>query len=179
MDMDNIITTFHDIGKLKFKHEGEIIQLPEHGVCFICGTQNSNNVGLVWYAQQGAAPPSVKQNESDLPNLLVYSEFNFTLAQQGPPAHAHGGASASVIDEAMGVAVWLSGLQVLLAKMKLKYHRPTPLNVPLRVEAWVYKAKNRKAHAKGHLLLPNNKVAVEGKGLYVHAPKLFDVKTNA
>ena len=56
-------------------------QLPEHGSCFICGSENPHNPGLTWYVDEKG---------------VVSSEFTLTLAQQGPPGHAHG-YQASVI----------------------------------------------------------------------------------
>ena len=147
---------------IKSEPDVQIERLPEHGSCFICGTQNPKNMGLVWYVQQDAG------------QILVFSEFEFTLAEQGPPGHAHGGASAAVIDEAMGAAVWRSGLEVVLANMNLNYHLPLPLHVPLRVEAWLERFEGRKAYAEGRLvLMEGGETAVSGAGLYIHAPHLF------
>ncbi len=146
---------------IEFEHDVKTERLPEHGSCFICGTQNPKNMGLVWYVQQDAG------------QILVFSEFEFTLAEQGPPGYAHGGASAAVLDEAMGAAVWRSGLKVVLANMNLNYHLPVPLRTPLRVEAWLERVEGRKAYAQGRLLVEEEKTAVSGAGLYIHAPHLF------
>ncbi len=137
-------------------------QLPEHGSCFICGSQNEKGMGLVWYAQ--------KNDEHD---PLVFAEFQFTLAEQGPPGHTHGGASAAVIDEAMGAAVWRSGHKVVLANMNLNYHLPIPLFMPLRVEAWLDHFEGKKGFAYGQILLEDGRKAVSGSGLFVYAPHLF------
>ncbi|MCP4422892.1 MAG: PaaI family thioesterase [Chloroflexi bacterium] len=135
-------------------------RLPEHGSCFICGTENPKGMGLVWYVEQ------------DTDRILVYSEFEFTVSEQGPPGFAHGGASSAVIDEAMGAAVWQSGLKVVLANMNLNYHLPVPLNKPLRVEGWLERFEGRKGFAEGRILV-GGKTAVSGTGLYIHAPHLF------
>jgi len=143
--------------------ETKAIPLPEHGSCFICGQQNPKGMGLVWYAQA-----------NDAQQEYVFCEFEFTLAEQGPPGHAHGGASAAVIDEAMGAAVWRSGLKVVLANMNLNYHKPVPLNTPLRVEARLDRTEGRKAYAVGGIVLvEGGETAVSGTGLYIHAPHLF------
>ena len=138
------------------------IPLPGHGSCFICGQDNPKGMGLTWYAQEDTER-----------GQIIFTDFRFTLGQQGPPGHAHGGASAAVIDEVMGAAVWRSGLKVVLANMNLNYHRPVPLDTPLRAEGWLERTEGRKAYAFGHLLLPDGKTAVSGSGLYIHAPHLF------
>lgn len=87
-------------------------KLPEHGSCFVCGISNPYSLGLTWYAD---------------PEGNIWAEFTFNLAQQGPPDHVHGGASAAVLDEAMGAAVWVAGLQVVAARLEVDYKRPLPL----------------------------------------------------
>lgn len=137
--------------------------LPEHGPCFVCGQQNPNSMGITWYTR-----PDPQRG------LILFSNFTFSLAQQGPPSHAHGGASAAVLDEAMGAVCWQSGLQVLLANLNLNYHHPVPLDTMLQLEAWVDRVAGRKAFAQGHLLLPSGQTAVSGTGLYIHSPQLFN-----
>ena len=79
-------------------------QLPEHGSCFLCGSENPHNVGLRWYVDEKG---------------VVSSEFTLTLAQQGPPGHAHGGLSAAVLDEVMGAAVWQAGYTAAAVKIEV------------------------------------------------------------
>ncbi len=147
--------------------------LPSHGYCFVCGDENPHGIGLTWLAsfkqetpeENGLFPPG---------SVLISSEFHFDRAQQGPPGHAHGGASAAVIDEAMGASVWQSGYRALLAHYELDYRLPVPLNEPLRVEAGVEKVDGRKVYARGRILLPDGRAAVEGSGLYLHIPDFFE-----
>ena len=68
--------------------------LPKHGSCFVCGSDDSPGMGVVWYA---------------LDDKSIFAEVTLNDAQQGPPGFAHGGASAALLDEAMGAAVWLAG----------------------------------------------------------------------
>ena len=56
-------------------------QLPEHGSCFICGSENPHNLGIHWYVDGKG---------------VVSSEFTLTLAQQEPPGHARGGLYGSM-----------------------------------------------------------------------------------
>ncbi len=147
--------------------------LPSHGWCFVCGDENPHGIGLTWQASFKQETPDA---EGHFPpgSVLIFADFQFTLAQQGPPGHAHGGASASVIDEAMGASVWQSGYRALLAHYELDYKLPVPLNTPVRVEAWVEKVDGRKVYARGRLLLVDGQVAVEGAGLYLHIPDFFE-----
>ncbi len=147
--------------------------LPHHGYCFVCGDENPHGIGLTWSAsfrqeapdEDGLYPPG---------SVLISADFSFKLSQQGPPGHAHGGASAAVIDEAMGASVWQSGYRALLAHYELDYKLPAPLNTPVRVEAWVEKVDGRKVYARGRILLADGREAVVGSGLYLHIPGFFD-----
>jgi acyl-coenzyme A thioesterase PaaI-like protein len=147
--------------------------LPEHGYCFVCGTQNPHSIGIRW--QVGYLQEAPTEEAPFPPGALhIFADFSFTIHQQGPPGHAHGGASAAVMDEAMGASVWQSGYQALLAHYELDYKLPVPLNTPLRVVALVERVDGRKVYARSQLLLPDGQVAVEGAGLYLHIPGFFD-----
>ncbi len=147
--------------------------LPTHGWCFVCGDDNPHGIGLRWLASFQQSTPDA---DGHFPprSVVVFAAFQFTLAQQGPPGHAHGGASAAVIDEAMGASVWVSGYQALLAHYELDYILPVPLHTPLRAEAWVENVDGRKIFARGRLLLDDGRTAVTGTGLYLHIPGFFE-----
>lgn len=135
-------------------------KLPEHGSCFVCGTQNPHGIGLTWWAEDG----------------FITAEFTLTDAQQGPPDHAHGGASAAILDEAMGAAVWAAGLRVVAVNLEINYRRPVPLGQRAEVRARVSRHTARKAWARGEIILPDGTVAVEGRGIYVPARLVDAVK---
>ncbi len=133
-------------------------QIPEHGDCFVCGTANPKSIGLTWFLED---------------NSDIYAEFTFELAHQGPPGHVHGGASAAVLDEAMGAVVWRSGLQVVAARLEVDYKKPLPLGQKTVIRARISENQGRKVFATAEICLSNGEVAVAGKGLYVPAPWLF------
>jgi len=134
-------------------------KLPEHGWCFVCGHDNPHGIGLeLWVDDDG----------------ILTSEFTLGVAQQGPPGHAHGGASAAILDEAMGLVVWAAGLKVAAVNLEINYHKPLPLNVPLSFEARIAQKDERKIFSTGEIKLPDGIIAVSGRGIYVVAPKLFD-----
>jgi len=134
-------------------------QLPEHGPCFVCGSDNPHSIGLTWYTDD---------------NGTILSEFTLNEAQQGPPGYAHGGASAAILDEAMGAAVWRAGFNVAVVNLELNYRRPVPLGQPLKLEARLSGQEGRKVFAAGEILLQDGTVAVSGRGIYVEAPQLFE-----
>ncbi|MGB0387151.1 MAG: PaaI family thioesterase [Ardenticatenaceae bacterium] len=132
--------------------------LPEHGPCFVCGTQNPSGMGIEWY---------MREDQS------IYGEITLTKKQQGPPGHAHGGASAALLDEAMGSAAWHSGTPVVAGNLNVNFRRPVPLGVKVEIRAWVAKKSGRKIQAQSELRLPDGQVAVEGTGLFVEAKHMY------
>jgi len=136
-----------------------IKKLPTHGICFVCGSDNPHGIGLTWYAD-------VKG--------MVTSNFCLGESHQGPPGYAHGGASAAILDEAMGAAVWLAGYNVAVVNLHLDYHNPVPLGQQLSLIAHVSRRSTRKIFARGQICLPDGTVAVSGRGIYVTASHLFE-----
>ncbi len=108
--------------------------LPYHGWCFVCGNENPHSIGLTWYVDDDG---------------IMTSKFTLNEAQQGPPGHAHGGASAAIL-------------------------KPLPLNQPLTLEARITQMDERKIFSTGEIKLADLTVAVSGRGIYVVAPKLFE-----
>jgi acyl-coenzyme A thioesterase PaaI-like protein len=64
---------------------------------------------------------------SDDPTLL-FTQLNFKPRAEGPPGHVHGGATAGVIDEVMGIIVWHHNYFCVTEKLSLHYLRALPLN---------------------------------------------------
>ena len=133
-------------------------KLREHGWCFVCGSENPHSIGLTWWVDEEG---------------VLTSEFTLTDAQQGPPGCAHGGASAAILDEAMGLVVWAAGLKVAAVNIEINYHKPLPLYQPLTLRARITERDDSKTFSTGEICLPNGTVAVSGRGIYVTAPQLF------
>lgn len=137
--------------------------LPEHGYCFVCGKQNTRGIGVTWYTKEDGS---------------IFTEIILTNAQQGPPGIAHGGASAALLDEAMGAAVWRAGFRAAAVNLNTNYIKPVPLEVKVRVAGVFIEKKGKHIFAQGEIRLPDGTVAVKGKGIYVEAPHLFNELTS-
>jgi uncharacterized protein (TIGR00369 family) len=134
-------------------------QLPYHGWCFVCGHENPHSIGITMFVDDGG---------------ILTSEFILNEAQQGPPGYSHGGASAAILDEAMGLVVWAAGHKVAAVNIEVNYHKPLPLNQPLSLEARITQIDEHKIFSAGEIKLADSTVAVSGRGIYVVAPKLFE-----
>jgi uncharacterized protein (TIGR00369 family) len=136
-----------------------ISTLPEHGWCFICGKDNPNSLGVRW---------NLMEDQS------ISAQVTLNKSQQGPPGFAHGGASAALLDEAMGSAIWSAGLQVVAVNLQVNYLKPLPLDQPVWVTAQIDKKEGHAVHANATICLDDGITLVNGHGIYVEAPFLFD-----
>jgi uncharacterized protein (TIGR00369 family) len=134
-------------------------KINEHGPCFVCGTANPRSMGVTWWAdEQGRVSTTIVLDQG----------------YQGPPGYVHGGASAALLDEVMGAAVWRAGYQVVAVNLELEYRKPLPLGSELRVWGEVVEKTGRAVRARSEIVLPDGNTAVIGRGIYVEAPQFFD-----
>jgi len=133
--------------------------VPEHGSCFVCGTENPKSIGVKWFVDEQKA---------------IHGEITLTEEQQGPPKFAHGGASAALLDEAMGAAAWVAGYKVVSVNLNINFLKPVPLGVPIKISGFIKNKSGRKIFAYGEIVLPNGEVAVEGRSILVEPEGFFD-----
>lgn len=70
-------------------------------------------------------------------------------AYEGPPMYGHGGMSAMLIDQLLGHAAAASGHPGVTTDLAVRYRRPVPLDIPLRVWGRVVKVEGRRISAVG------------------------------
>jgi acyl-coenzyme A thioesterase PaaI-like protein len=130
-----------------------------HGHCYVCGDANPHGIGLAWYAREDGN---------------IFTEVKLTLKQQGPKGHIHGGASAAILDEIIGVAIWRAGYNVAVVNMDINFRKAIPVDTTVTVEARMTKKEGRKIYGTGEIKLPDGTIAVSCTGIYVEAPHLFE-----
>ena len=82
----------------------------------------------------------------------------------------HGGAIASVLDEAMGGAAWLNKFYVMTGQLTVSFKKPLPLDMQIFADAWVDKIERRKVLVKSHLISDNGLVYAAAEGVFVRLP---------
>jgi hypothetical protein len=70
-------------------------------------------------------------------------------AYEGPPMYGHGGVSAMLIDQLLGHAAAASGHPGVTTDLSVRYRRPVPLDVPLRIWGRVTGIEGRRVSAVG------------------------------
>jgi acyl-coenzyme A thioesterase PaaI-like protein len=101
----------------------------------------------------------------------LYSRLVFGKIAQGPPNHAHGGATAAVLDEVMGAAAWMNKLHSVTAQLKIDYIKAIPLNKEVFIEACIDKVEGKKVTIKGSLFDESGIVYAETESLFVDKGK--------
>ncbi|MGW0460241.1 PaaI family thioesterase [Streptomyces tendae] len=91
------------------------------------------------------------------------------IAHEGPPGYGHGGISAMLLDELMGWACATAGMPGMTVSLQMRYHRPVPLESPLRVLAHVTDTDGRKVHVTGSIAAEEDlsTTLVTGEGVFV------------
>jgi hypothetical protein len=85
---------------------------------------------------------------------------------EGPPHGVHGGFVAALFDEILGSAIGLAPPPGVTASLEVRYREVTPLEQPLRFEAWIESDRGRRivAHATCHA---GETLTASAKGLFV------------
>jgi len=135
-------------------------KLPDHGSCFVCGTTNPHAIGVEWYLDD---------------DKNIEANFIFTIQHQGPPGYVHGGASAAVLDEAMGLAIWQAGYRAVTVNLTIDYRQPVPLGEPIRIRGAMLSKAERRIETSGEIILPDGSVAVFAKGIYADGAHFLDL----
>jgi len=134
--------------------------LPEHGCCLVCGTVNPHSFGIQWFITKEG---------------VITGKITLSDKQQGPPDFAHGGATAALVDEAMGAAIWQAGYTVVAVNLNVDYIKPVPLGQEIEVIGQIAEVGegDKIVKANGQIRLPDGNLAVTASGIYVNAPQLF------
>lgn len=100
------------------------------------------------------------------PDGSVRGTVTLGIPYQGPPGFVHGGISALLLDHAFGLANHWAGKTGMTASLTMTYHRPTPLFVPLEVEARQVRVDGRKLTVEGGINHDGER-CVSASGLFI------------
>ena len=109
------------------------------------------------------APPPTGTSPS---SVEVTAQCSLTEAHSGPPAKAHGGVVATLLDEVLGVAAYVAGATGLTAGINIRYRAATPLGEPLVIAARYTESDGRKHFATGEISV-GNMVTASAEAIFV------------
>lgn len=99
----------------------------------------------------------------------LHARFWFGPETGGPPGHAHGGAVAAVMDEALGLAAWAAGYPIVVGNLNVSFRNMLPLEKVVTLESEVISVEGRKIMVHGRLFCGETLYA-EGKCLCITIP---------
>jgi acyl-coenzyme A thioesterase PaaI-like protein len=88
----------------------------------------------------------------------------------GPPGHAHGGAVAAVMDEALGLAAWAAGYSIVVGNLNVSFRNMLPLERVITLESRVISAQGRKIMVHGRIFCDDTTYA-EAECLCITIPE--------
>ena len=119
--------------------------------CFGCGDLNPKGLKLAFRLEDGVA----------------VAEFDPDPQHQGYPGLMHGGLVATILDEAMGWAIYGEGVWAMTARMQVRFRRSVPLDRRLRVRAYITNRRQRLVQARAELLDDGGTLLAEGEGAFL------------
>lgn len=120
-------------------------------LCFGCGSENPRGLGMRFRLEDGRA----------------VTNFTPSAYLQGYPGRVHGGGVATMLDEAMGWAVYSQGIWAMTARLTMRFRRPVPLEAPLTVSGWVTRDRGRFLELRSELRSPQGSLLAEAEGIFV------------
>jgi acyl-coenzyme A thioesterase PaaI-like protein len=102
----------------------------------------------------------------EVKNGVGRATVTFDWRFEGPPRCVHGGYVAAAFDELLGWAQSLSGDTGATKNLSVTYHRPTPLNQELTLEARFVSREGRKIFMTGEMYAGDVHTA-SAEGLFI------------
>jgi acyl-coenzyme A thioesterase PaaI-like protein len=120
-------------------------------MCYACGAQNQRGLQMEFRREHGRA----------------ISDYTPCDEHQGYPGRVHGGVVATMLDEAMGWAVYAAQAWGATARLSVRFRRPVPLGEALRVEAWIVRQRHRLIELRAELRDAAGDVLAEADGTFM------------
>ncbi len=108
------------------------------------------------------APPLVLRHDES----RVVGEVTLGAAYQGAPGLVHGAVVSAIYDEVLAFANTMAGASGATGRLTIHFRKPTPLDTPLRFEAWNDRIDDRKVFASGRCLA-GDLLLTEAEGLFI------------
>lgn len=131
---------------------------PNSRMCLVCGVENRLGLKTSFY---------------ELENQELVAIFIANDNHQGYPGRLHGGITAAVLDETIGRAIMIRHHETIwgvTVDFNIRYKKPIPLNVELKVVTRITSENNRLFEGSGELILPDGHIGATAQGKYLKLP---------
>ena len=123
---------------------------PHHPGCMGCGPENPAGIGMRM------------ERDGD----RVHGSVELDQRHQGAPGYAHGGAVATILDDALGMLLLVLRRPAVTARIEVDFRRPAYLGRRFEVEAWVDRVDGRKLWMAA-ALHDHGEVVAEARSLFL------------
>ncbi|NTV91599.1 MAG: PaaI family thioesterase [Clostridiales bacterium] len=123
--------------------------------CMVCGVENEFGLKARFY---------------ETADNKVIALFTPRKIHQSYPKITHGGITAAILDETIGRAIMChfdENTFGVTVELSVKYKRPVPYNVELKVVGRITKDNGRIFEGTGELYLPDGTLAASAEGKYM------------
>jgi len=120
-------------------------------LCYACGSANEHGLHMQFH----------REGER---TVCDYTPCDF---QQGYPGRMHGGVVSTLIDEAMGWAVYHAAKWGATARLNVRFRKPVYLDRALRIEAWIVKDRARLIELRAEVRDAGGQLLAEGDGVFM------------
>jgi uncharacterized protein (TIGR00369 family) len=120
--------------------------------CFGCGPANPTGLHLEFQLA---------------PDLSVVCLAKVSDQFEGHPGYLHGGAIATLLDEAMSKSVRARNALAMTRELKVDYLRPVPSGKPIRIEGRIVKHEGRRFWAEADVLDEHRTQLAHGSGVFI------------
>jgi acyl-coenzyme A thioesterase PaaI-like protein len=103
---------------------------------------------------------------SDPATSEVHGVVVLDASATGPPGRAHGGIVATILDEALGIALTRAGRTGMTVALEMTLHAGVPIDTPIDIRARCTAFDGRKTHVAAELLV-DGAAAAKATGLFV------------
>lgn len=119
--------------------------------CFVCGHENPVGLKLDFAFEEQCA----------------YTRFDSPACFEGYQGVIHGGIIATLLDEVMAKIILSKGLIAVTAELNIRYRKPLPIGLNVRVSGEITLQKSRTIHTKAILSDALGTVYAEGTAVYI------------
>jgi acyl-coenzyme A thioesterase PaaI-like protein len=114
---------------------------PKTDDCYVCGPRNAS----------GLQVPFFRDGENG--SRAVYTA---RAEHAGWPGILHGGVTFSLMDEALGWALYFQGITGVTAKVEARFRQPIPVGTNLIIRAWTVDQRRRLVNARAEIRADND-----------------------
>ncbi len=129
--------------------------------CFVCGVENKAGLQMAFY------------ETPDHP-IGVVAEYCVPERFQGYPGVVHGGIVAAMLDEVTSRTVFRGDPPrfVVTARLSIRYRKPVPVFVPLKLTGRIVEDKGKVVKVAGEILDPEGATLAEAEAVLMEVDPL-------